>query len=367
MRIATLQFSPQLGDVEANIRRADQLLKLTTSNASDEPGIVELQPDILVLPEMAFSGYNFPSLQAIKPYLEIQNEGPSAEWAKRTALRLKCKVCVGYPEVFREKSTSEDDSIKSETYYNSLLVVDEMGQFLHNYRKRFLYFTDMSWASEGQPEWSFKSLEFNTSSTRDSHGYKLDVPTTFGICMDINPYKFEAPFTAFEFANRVLDSQSHMVVIPTAFLVNDATTITAVPEKLPHMETFNYWLQRFWPLIEKKIDYSTQLEEFSTPTENKIILVFANRSGVEEGKEPVPTATYAGTSCILTIKQTIRSDGITKWNDETRSSFDVKIDCWDIKGAREEGICFADTRAEPKMTFVTKPRSENDSDENAAE
>lgn len=59
MRIATLQFAPQLGNVEANIRRADQLLKLTPGDISDGPGIEELRPDILVLPEMAFSGRRY--------------------------------------------------------------------------------------------------------------------------------------------------------------------------------------------------------------------------------------------------------------------------------------------------------------------
>lgn len=67
MRIATLQFAPRLGDVEGNIRRADELLKLTPPSSSTSisngddirssgPGIEELRPDILVLPEMAFSG-----------------------------------------------------------------------------------------------------------------------------------------------------------------------------------------------------------------------------------------------------------------------------------------------------------------------
>lgn len=56
MRIATLQFAPKLGNVEANIQRADQLLKLTPGEISDGPGIEELRPDLLVLPEMAFSG-----------------------------------------------------------------------------------------------------------------------------------------------------------------------------------------------------------------------------------------------------------------------------------------------------------------------
>ena len=58
MKIATLQFAPQLGDVEGNIRRADRSLRLEAGDhdESDGPGIEEMQPDILVLPEMAFSG-----------------------------------------------------------------------------------------------------------------------------------------------------------------------------------------------------------------------------------------------------------------------------------------------------------------------
>jgi protein N-terminal amidase len=49
--------------------------------------------------------------------------------------------------------------------------------------------------------------------------------------------------------------------------------------------------------------------------------------------------------------------------DSNAGSFEVKIHCWDIKGTREEGICFADTTKEPKMTFVTKKRSGDDNDE----
>ncbi|KAF4988426.1 hypothetical protein F66182_16697, partial [Fusarium sp. NRRL 66182] len=61
MRIATLQFGPRLGDVEGNIKLADKILKLTSPEEDDgarfdgQPGIEELRPDILVLPEMAFS------------------------------------------------------------------------------------------------------------------------------------------------------------------------------------------------------------------------------------------------------------------------------------------------------------------------
>jgi protein N-terminal amidase len=46
MRIACLQFAPLVGDVENNISRADAILE--KANPKDL--------DLLVLPEMAFSG-----------------------------------------------------------------------------------------------------------------------------------------------------------------------------------------------------------------------------------------------------------------------------------------------------------------------
>ena len=56
MRIATLQFSPRLGDVRGNIQRANKLLKLEKSCIDTGAGIEGLRPEILVLPEMAFTG-----------------------------------------------------------------------------------------------------------------------------------------------------------------------------------------------------------------------------------------------------------------------------------------------------------------------
>lgn len=50
MRIGCLQFAPQVGDVDNNLNRADAVL----SKANPE------DLDILVLPEMAFSGMTAP-------------------------------------------------------------------------------------------------------------------------------------------------------------------------------------------------------------------------------------------------------------------------------------------------------------------
>jgi len=69
MKLACLQFNPRLGAVQHNIDRANALIQLRPS-----------QVDLLVLPEMAFSGYNFPSLEAIKPFLEPTTLGPTSRW-----------------------------------------------------------------------------------------------------------------------------------------------------------------------------------------------------------------------------------------------------------------------------------------------
>lgn len=62
MRIATLQFAPKLGDVDGNIQRANELLKKgkSVSLGDQTPpigiGVDLLKPDVLVLPELAFTG-----------------------------------------------------------------------------------------------------------------------------------------------------------------------------------------------------------------------------------------------------------------------------------------------------------------------
>ncbi|KAJ6002063.1 hypothetical protein N7522_007290 [Penicillium canescens] len=286
MRIATLQFNPKLGDVEGNIETANALLKKgkTISIDREQPGLglgVDLlKPDVLVLPEMALTGYNFPSLEAITPYLETFGDGPSSLWARETAKRLQCMVCVGYPEIEKDPQNSGQT-----TCYNALLVVDKNGDFIHNYRKSFLYMCDEPWAAEGDIERSFRELKFSSLERLSTiKGNQLfpekQIATSFGICMDINPYKFEAPFDKWEFASRVLDSKSQLVILSMAW------TSMLSPEELedlkdkPDMDTFNYWLQRFWPLIKRKMQHEVDLDGGEAPDfPKRIIIVFANRSG----------------------------------------------------------------------------------------
>lgn len=53
MRIACLQFAPQVGDINNNLNRADSVL--SKADPDDLEGL-----DLLVLPELAFSGECIP-------------------------------------------------------------------------------------------------------------------------------------------------------------------------------------------------------------------------------------------------------------------------------------------------------------------
>ncbi|KFY15957.1 hypothetical protein V492_01659 [Pseudogymnoascus sp. VKM F-4246] len=160
MRIGCLQFAAQVGELEHNIALADGLLSLSSPQ----------NLDLLVLPELAFTGYNFKSLHAIAPFLEPTTSGPSTDWARATAHKLNCTVVVGYPETV-------DVSAKwptSPEYYNSAVAVSPSGATLANYRKSFLYYTDETWALEG-PD-GFFGGEFKGLGN-----------VAMGICMDLNP------------------------------------------------------------------------------------------------------------------------------------------------------------------------------------
>ncbi len=60
MRIACLQFAPQLGKVKENVARADALLSISSPQSLD----------ILVLPELAFTGILYPSSMHLKQSAE---------------------------------------------------------------------------------------------------------------------------------------------------------------------------------------------------------------------------------------------------------------------------------------------------------
>lgn len=327
MKIACLQFAPQVGDVDNNLNRADAVL-----NKANQAELEDL--DLLVLPELAFSGkweksprsricpcsfsfgcrikllglilqdlsaaeanlklhrfaagYNFKSLQDISPFLEPTGSGISALWARTTALKFNCNVALGYPE----KVDVTPEWPASPEYYNSCLIVNGDGETIANYRKSFLYYIDEKWALEG----------------RDGF-YDDYIPglgsTAMGICSDLkfvaissrppsrtlrernltrySPYKLEAPWLAFEFAFHVLHVAADLVILSMAWPTDEDQRMYSRMPQEPDMDTITYWVQRLEPLIRAEQD-------------DEIIVVFCNRTGTEQD------LTYAGTSAVVGIK-----------------------------------------------------------------
>lgn len=109
IRIALVQYDPIFGEVARNICQVDVLLA----------GLKTGSIDILLLPEMAFTGYMMDCLEEAHKLAEVPNEAeqPTIDWAKRTSARLQCHTVVGFPEWDAD----------SAMLYNSLLLVDANG------------------------------------------------------------------------------------------------------------------------------------------------------------------------------------------------------------------------------------------------
>lgn len=102
--------------------------------------------------------------------------------------------------------------------------------------------------------------------------------------MDLNPYKFEAPWHAFEFGFHILEVRANLVIITMAWLTREeCKDFTRMPNE-PDMETLTYWIQRLEPVIRDE-------------SGEEIIVVFCNRTGMEGN------AVYAGTSAVVGIQE----------------------------------------------------------------
>ena len=206
--------------------------------------------DIVVLPEMAFTGYTFTSREEIYPLLEEPNSSyPTFNWCSEQARRLGAYIFCGYPEKHGNNA------------YNSMMVVSPQGEFVENCRKNFLYYIDEAWSLEGG---IFKSTEI----TKNGRNIKVGL----GICMDINPYQFKAPFEKYELANFWKESDVDLCVFCTNWTSGGLDDTS--------QGLISYWLSRLKPLLEGK--------------KNRYFLA-ADRIGEERGTR------YMGTSCVIKL------------------------------------------------------------------
>ncbi len=85
MRIGFVQFRPLFGEVAANV---DTMRRLVGST----------EADLLVLPELATSGYTFSAREEIVPLAEPFESSPSLDALQKVARERSCALVVGFAE-----------------------------------------------------------------------------------------------------------------------------------------------------------------------------------------------------------------------------------------------------------------------------
>jgi N-carbamoylputrescine amidase len=151
--LAVLQFKPRRGARNANL---NALVTLATR-------ALEGGARVLVLPEMAATGYRFPNPEAIRPMAEMPR-GPTFKAFSPLAKQHRAHIVVGFVEDVEGR------------LFNSALVINPDGKVETVYRKRLLYIDDHTWASPGDLPYPTFQTPYGTA--------------TVGICMDINDPRF---------------------------------------------------------------------------------------------------------------------------------------------------------------------------------
>lgn len=186
MNIAAIQF--RRGDRSA----ADALAEIT--ELADEAAA---GADLLVLPEMAATGYIFADRDAILPVAEPAS-GPTFRALSAVAARHRTWIVAGFPERCGDR------------LFNSALVINRDGELAFVYRKTLLYTADETWASPGDS--GYRS--FDTGVGRFA----------VGICMDLNDDRFIA---------WLLADRPDVLAFPTNW-VDEGTDV------------WSYWVARLW-------------------------------------------------------------------------------------------------------------------------
>lgn len=152
MRAAAVQFKATKGELDTSRAR---LVALTARAAE--------HADLVVLPEMAATGYLFADVDEAREVAEPA-DGPTFQALAEVARAHDCWIVCGFPE--------DADGV----LYNSALVIDAEGTLQFVYRKTLLFEADELWAEPGNSGYRV----FRTASG------------TFGvgICMDMNDPRF---------------------------------------------------------------------------------------------------------------------------------------------------------------------------------
>jgi predicted amidohydrolase len=125
-KVGYYQFHPLFGDIRGNVGRVVTTLK-------------EVDMDIIVLPELPFSGYNFKDREELKSLSEEIGKSSTIDTLIQLCKERDFFIVSG----FAEKS--------SDKYFNSSLLLGPEG-VIHTYRKLHLFNNEKNWFDPGDIE-----------------------------------------------------------------------------------------------------------------------------------------------------------------------------------------------------------------------
>ena len=230
MRVAAVQF--KRGQLEHN-QAIEQLGRWAARGACDA--------DLVVLPEMAATGYVFEDLAAVSVVAE-EATGATFQRLAPIARIARCWIVAGFPE-------RELDRV-----FNSAMVIDPTGELAFTYRKTLLYDAEVGWATPGDSGYRF----FDTDQGR----------FTVGICMDLNDDAFV------QWCGKC---NASVLAFPTNWVQEEE-------------DVWNYWAWRLSNLQCALVAANTHGKEGS--------LTFSGRSLVLKNREVLAAAPVLGNSVV---------------------------------------------------------------------
>lgn len=126
LTVATVQFEPIVGESARNLAAIDRLVKAAKYDGAD----------IVVLPELAVSGYNFIDAEEVRSLSGAVPGGPSAEVLCQLAAELSIYIVSGVAERDGDK------------FYNSAMICGPEG-FIGKYRKLHLWNNEHRYFDKG--------------------------------------------------------------------------------------------------------------------------------------------------------------------------------------------------------------------------
>ena len=184
MRIAQIQYMPVLGDEEASLENLRDLIFSTRHKAN-----------LIVLPELANSGYNFKSREEAMKIAQGIEESEFIDWLRRWALMHETDIVTGFLE-------KEGDKL-----FNSSVLITKRGK-KHVYRKVHLFVNEKEIFDRGDKGFPVFELD----------GYKLGMM----VCFD---YLFPEPWRILALKGADIIAHPSNLVTYNAFKVVPAQAV----------------------------------------------------------------------------------------------------------------------------------------------